>query len=82
MAVKNGFINNSSLDIEKLEILLNDFNHYNKVTKLILGDGDEVIYLNGEAEDLMYLEEFLSRNHFKKELSYSSGLLKEYKIVK
>ena len=82
MAVKNGFINNSSLDIEKLDKLLNDVNYYYRVIKLIIGDGDEVIFLNDNAQDLMSLEEFLSRNHFKKELSYSSGLLKEYKIIK
>ena len=82
MAVKNGFINNSSLDIEKLDKLLNDVNYYNRVIKLVIGDGDEVIFLNDNAQDLMSLEEFLSRNHFKKELSYSSGLLKEYKIIK
>ena len=82
MALKNGNINNSCLDIEKLEKLLNDVTYYTRVIKLILGDGGEVIYLNDNAQDLMSLEEFLSRNHFKKELSYSSGLLKEYKIVK
>lgn len=70
MAVKNGNINNSCLDIEKLEKLLNDVTYYTRVIKLILGDGGEVIYLNDNAQDLMSLEEFLSRNHFKKELSY------------
>ena len=56
-------LNKQSKFIVKLEILLNDVNYYKRVIKLILGDGDEVIFLNDNAEDLMSLEEFLSRNH-------------------
>ena len=82
MAIKNGFINNSSLDIQKLEKLLNDTHCCNKVIKLILDDEDVVIFLNDNVQDQLSLEEFLSKNHFKKELLYSSKLLKEYKIVK
>ena len=69
MAIKNGFINNSSFDIQKLEKLLNDNHCCNRVIKLILGDEDEVIFLNDNVQDQVYLEEFLSKNHFKNSIN-------------